>query len=1173
MTTMSRLSDLIEVRSRFTRSVNLERDFEVEIAQDGYVITSLARSTLQRIAEGLRSPNGTRAWTLTGPYGSGKSAFALYLAGLLSLPNCKLNGPTRSHLQAAEPQLWKELFDPQSPSTLDQCKLLPVLITGSRESVRASVASGFVRTLQKYPTNKALELAKEFQDYLRLPAQQQMDRPLLVLVERVGKEVLASWRATGLLIILDELGKYLEQAALSPATGDLLFLQSLAELADPKRSKTPILFITLLHQSFDRYAERLTALERSEWSKVQGRFEDVAFQESYEQNVRLIANALERKGQGANLLPLATVGNSLAAEAQSLSLRPPGLGESEFTQLLERCSPLHPLVALLLGPLFRKLAQNERSLFAFLSSKEPFGFQDFLHSTGADTKDHPVYTLPQLYDYLSASVGANLYASASGARWAEIETALDRLGASAEESEKSTVKAVGILTMVGNLGLLKPDLNVLAFAVGKSRDEMQTLLRKLCDQSILIYRNFKSSYALWDGSDFDLEAHLQDARDLLGRGETLAELLSQERPIRPLVARRHSTQFGLLRYFNVQYWDLESVPENPDIELGDADGLLVLLLGGRPDEEKTDRLLKNLAPNNRILLGIPEATRILQGYLLDLKCLRHVLQTRPELAGDAVARREIRTRIQDTQQALQAQMDSLLDQVTADGHWYHVGQPIAVISRRNLTEQLSTICDRVYPQTPTIRNEMVYRRVLTSACSAARNSLIGAMLQRGFQALLGIEGHPLERSLYDALLAGPGIHREEDGIWGFHPPRPGHPDRIDGIWAAFWLRLEVSEMTRTSVDELFESVRVAPYGVKDGPLPILLCAFLLAHDSELAMYEEGAFVPQMTTAHYERLVRTPARFQIQRYRVEGARGQVFARLAAAYSGKPQEERLLTLVKPMFALVGNLVPYAKVTKNLPDPTAIEVRRALLDATDPVRLLFETLPIAVGQKPFGSDETDGSDPQVFVQVLQQRLRELQNAYPSLLKRVETNLFDALGTKARGESARDELVNRSRNLLKMQLDESVLGVLVRMSDDKVDHQPWIESMATVLSNKPPKHWVDKDEGAFLTSLREFQRRFRQLEALSLELGTDVDSGGAYCLGIVAPGQAPREQVVRLKNGEEKEFEALKQALMERCSAPGTRLSREGKLMALAEVALRLFDQERVIGEQLGLGLEGET
>ncbi len=1154
------LSDVIQVRSRFTRSVNLERDFLSEIAQEGYVITSLSRSTILRIAEGLRLKGGTRAWTLTGPYGSGKSAFALYIAGLFAQSG-PLRLATHRHLKSNDPELWKELFDQRRLTCIEPCSLLPVLVTGSRESVRSSVGSALLRMLDGRRSQEATELTNQLRDYLALPAEQQQDRTLLELIERLCQQIVPQSEATGLLIVLDELGKYLEHAALTPANGDLLFLQSLAELA--QRSPIPILFVTLLHQSFDRYAERLTALERSEWSKVQGRFEDVAFQESYEQNVRLIANALHRDADIHDFSSMESHASQLGVKAQELGLRPPGLGETEFSTLLADCAPLHPLVALLLGPLFRKLAQNERSLFAFLSSKEPEGFQDFLRSTSADDEQSHTYNLDRLYDYLAASFGSNLYATSAGGRWAEIETALDRLGSASPEIEKTIVKCVGILSLVGNLGVLKPDQSVLSFATSIELDVLNEILRKLCEQSVLIFRNFKASYALWEGSDFDLEARLQDARDNFGRGESLADLLEQERPIRPLVARKHSAQYGVLRYFGVSYWDIENLGSELSLDCGEADGKLVLLIGGRSGEDKTDRLLETLQSQPQVLLGIPEATRVLHGYLQDLRALRNVLQTCPELAGDAVARREIRARIQDTQQSLRAQMDSLLDQVTARGQWYYLGELVSVNSRRNLTEKLSEICSKVYYRTPVIRNEMVHRRMLSSACSAARNSLIEAMLQRASQPNLGIVGHPLEKSLYDSLLSGPGIHREDEGVWGFHAPNPEHPDRIQGLWNAFWSKLEVSELTRTSVDDLFGCVRLAPYGVKDGPLPILLCAFLLAHDMELAMYEDGAFVPQMTMSHYERLVRNPGRFHIQRYRVDGARSQVFASLAAAYTGRPKQDRLLTLVRPIFQVVSSLVGYAKVTRTVSEE-ACEVRRAVLDATDPIKLLFESLPQALGQNPLGNEVDQDEQAQQYVQTLQLKLRELQNAYPNLLRRLEDAMFQALGTKSRGEAARTEVVSRVRHLMKLQLEDSVLGVLVRLSDDKVDHQPWVESFATVLASKPPKHWVDKDEQVFGTSLLEFQRRFRQLEALSLELGHSGRTEGAYCLSILVPGKSPQEQVVVLLEEQKKDVQALKSAILQQYNAGGNRISRETMLVALAEAALQLLELEPATPQQ---------
>jgi hypothetical protein len=78
-----RILDLFDIKSRFLRSVQLERDFRDPAALVGYVRTDFVQESCDRIAEGLRPESGRRAWRITGDYGSGKSSFALLLANAL----------------------------------------------------------------------------------------------------------------------------------------------------------------------------------------------------------------------------------------------------------------------------------------------------------------------------------------------------------------------------------------------------------------------------------------------------------------------------------------------------------------------------------------------------------------------------------------------------------------------------------------------------------------------------------------------------------------------------------------------------------------------------------------------------------------------------------------------------------------------------------------------------------------------------------------------------------------------------------------------------------------------------------------------------------------------------------------------------------------------------------
>ena len=78
------MRDFVEVKRRFHRSVRLNRDWEERGDLGDYLFTPTARELATRMMSALEEPGGLRACSVTGPYGSGKSAFALFLTDLLA---------------------------------------------------------------------------------------------------------------------------------------------------------------------------------------------------------------------------------------------------------------------------------------------------------------------------------------------------------------------------------------------------------------------------------------------------------------------------------------------------------------------------------------------------------------------------------------------------------------------------------------------------------------------------------------------------------------------------------------------------------------------------------------------------------------------------------------------------------------------------------------------------------------------------------------------------------------------------------------------------------------------------------------------------------------------------------------------------------------------------------
>ena len=1188
------LSELFHVASRFHRSVHLERDFYTGNALEGYVLTVTAREILQRVITALEDESTSKAWSLTGPYGSGKSAFALFTAKLLGNPESSITQAAWTLLKHADEPLWHQFIGLDLHKVRGFC---PVLISGERAPITLALLRGLERGLTAFSTSlvRSGEIHRASFHTILSDIQKRLEAAangipphtseITDLFESATHQI-GTEGGAGLLLVVDELGKFLEYATQDSAHGDLFVLQSLAEFA-ARSDQTPFLMLTILHQAFEQYAQRLATSQREEWAKVQGRFEDVAFVEPTEQVLRLIGDAIEKTS---------AIEKPNLSVAVNLELKPRQLDTSEFMSLLENCLPLHPTVALIVSALFRRFAQNERSLFALLNSSEPHGLQDFLDNQTYDGRALPTFTLSNLYDYIHTALGSRLYTSSNGTKWAEIESAIERLPNPSPMTVK-LIKTIGLLGIVGEGSVnLKASKALLHYALDDGTETFQnevdepvesfeSALAMLEQRSIAIYRRYNDAYALWEGSDIDIEARLREAAAHLDPNLRLPTTLSTLMQPQPLIARRHLFLTGTLRYFAVRYTDLEGF----DTDLMPSDEVDGLVLYTLPTSElEAEQFVKkateaSVADREEVLIAIPQSIGFLRDAVLELWCLGWIEENTPGLAGDGTARRELRSRRTEAEREISDQLTSLFGGNIASPQvgvgpaptrkgdtggclWYHNGQQTPITSRRGLNAYLSTICDAVYHATPILRNELINRRQISSQAAAARKKLIAGMLD--FQQLekLGINGYPPEMSIYLSLLFDTGIHRHVSGVWGFHPPNTDDKNRFSPTWSEIEKFLGECEERRRSVDKLYKQLEQPPFGLRRGPMPILLCAVLLHYASEIALYEDGSFVADISMPVFERLIRSPEKFEIKRFRMEGIRAEVFEQFTGMISkpvsvmGSPSN--LLVIVRPIISFIHKLPRYTMLTQELSD-AAIALRKAINDAREPDALLFEQLPQALGFDAFGPlTETDSKTVDAFFNTLRGTLSELNRAYDDLLSFIEGMLVSAFSLQSNGNRPHTELIKRARPLLNWTIDTKLKVFLIRVCDEGLDFKGWLEAIGTYIANKPPASWNDSDKAHFEMNLSELARKFHRFEVLSFERQQQsekpADSAGEVIrVGITTLSSTEQERVVTVSPTIEEQVDNIEGGFEEVFKRFGVDGDANLRLAILARLSQKLMEQ----------------
>jgi len=1087
------LSQLVTVRGRFHRSVSLTRDWKGARDLSEYIVTPAVRSVAEQILDELPRERGIRAWSLTGPYGTGKSAFGLFLADVLASER-----PAHEEGRAL-----REEYLSNTPH------MLPVLVGAERGPFLPALLEALAGELRSV----SRPLAEAARNLLRRD-EISGDAAAELLVEAARKA--ASRGRGGIAIVVDELGKFLEFAAANPTRGDVYVLQQLAEAA--ARSEVPILFITILHTGFADYLAHGDEVRRAEWQKVQGRFRDIPFQLPSDQLLTLVGHALETKlSDGIDR----AYRRQLEGILRSEDLRP-AVGRDGLSDLLAACLPLHPLTSLVLWPLFRsKVAQNERSLFAFLTSHEPHGFQEFLRRTEASSRSAPLYGLPELYDYVTSSLGLAAFSGSDSRRWALIDHGLHRIPASAPPVAAEIVKTVGLLAQYGLSVGLRPTRPLLQQILG-DRPHFADALALLEKESIVVYRRHSAAYGLWEGSDLDLDEIFAEARSRLSR-DALADRLDRVLDLSPAVARAHYIKTGTLRFFesritSAQPARIEKLLQEPN----QADGRILFVVEAGEDRARSGQeLARMLASEATALVAVPRVGRDLLDALDEWECWRWVRDHVRELEGDPVARQEVQARLEGARQTLERIAGAIfglrghvLDPSLSD--WFHRGRARRPKSPRGFQELLSATCEGIFGQAPPLHNELLNRHNLSSAAAKARRNLLERMVESQHLPNLGITGFPPELSMYKALLEEGGFHGGRGRARRLRPP-------VSEGWKPVWKAIEAflgdAVAGRRPVRDLIALLKAPPFGLRDGPIPVLLGVILVVKGHELALYEDGVFVPEVSIEVLERLTRRPETFELQSYRLSESERRVLTALARLVQAEPNEDALLAVVKALVRLAASLPPYAKQTRRL-DPRTCAVRDRLLQATDPKALLFSELPAAMG---IDLDGKRGAE--AYGRALRKCTAELSHAYLGLLDAIEEAICSSFGIAQHGTEARALLRERAARLVPYAADPR-LQVFVREAA-REDNRDWREVLGRAANDgKPPSHWRDEDATALRVKLQALAGEFDRLEELVSEQET-TPATRIVSIGLLERGVAERRAVVSCPAEEDDRVTALGESL----------------------------------------------
>ncbi|MFV7770144.1 hypothetical protein [Shewanella marisflavi] len=903
------------IAARHQRSTRIDSDLNADFFS-GLVYHGTAQASLETLFRQY-GQTGQSAYTLTGAYGSGKSTVALLMAGLLHADvdiRCSalnaINNDTKVLLEenASYNSGW-----------------LQIRSVGGVSGPVESFWNATLRALEEHPRTCNIGVLNKYSK---------------ACVES-DSELISSWKALfkdvapyvdGVLIIADEMGKSLEYV--NRSGGDLHLFQDIAE--ELSRIDTPVIFLGLLHQAFSEYAKERGVRLQDEWAKIQGRYSDILYNVSTDETVALISNSIK------TTLPQSS-GDELVKRVLT-ALEDKQQRKEMLLSRLEQCIPLHPLTALLLGPIAkRRFSQNERSTFSFLNSHEQFSFQLFLQQTSDQSAR---YDLSHLWDYLEANMEHAILGSPDGHGWA---TAADAIRKALKQDFSpqciQLLKAISLITLFGKPANLTATETILLTATEiTEQEQLKASLQQLKEASCIVFRKYLSSWVVFEGSDLDIAGLVEEKVEQLHNSHEAIDRINFSSQV---IAKGHYHEFGTLRWasqtvaMQLSHIDIATLISSRN---GEFANFLLLL------KEESEEQMLELTQNDKSLMiaCAPNASEIInlsnEKYALDL--IKSDKTTGAALTHDKVAREEHRARTFNAQSALEAALTTAFN----NARWIYEGK---VYDVKTMSEIATLAAGRIFYKTPKILNELVNRNKLSGTAVSALKKLLEAMLEREDAENLGIEGFPPEKSMYISCLKNTYIHSANEEPHWFRENL--EDSNLDATFSAAEQLLRQNQGDELDLSKIARLWASAPFGLTKGVIPIFLLSFLKSLGKEIAYYEKDisgdfAFIAEPDLDYVHKLIKSPGDLAVKYIvlaKEEREWLQHLAVFAATETNRVVSNNILSVATPLVTTMHNLPQWVKNAHHLVphnderNRIYLRVRDLFLQANDPHTLLIKDL----------------------------------------------------------------------------------------------------------------------------------------------------------------------------------------------------------------------------------------
>ena len=829
------------INKNFQSSINLELDFNNELKIQEYIPTTDICDVLKKYVRSFLGKNKDRSTTLVGPYGKGKSFLLLIVSYIVSknkdsetwinlvnkikcvdeelyeliielkekkislLPviiNSNYNNITQSFLLALNDALKTENLESIIPTTVYSVCLELLEKWSSVDAVKDGIIEKCIlvnkitldelrRGLLEYSPKAYKQFEKLYNCInIGLNFNPLISNDVVKTYSDVSNE-LSKNGFSGIFIIFDEFSKFIESTS-EDLSRDLKLVQDMAEMCNRSAKNSQVHLCCVAHKSLSLYK----GPKIDSFKTVEGRFTEVRFNRSIEENYQIISSAILKTKDGLK------IANDFVLNNQNFYNEIKKLNLFDDEKIFRDIFPLNPLTTYSLIQLSELVAQNERTLFTFISDTDDNSFNYFINNDGSEQ----IFNVDKIYDYFSILLQKEETNYIRNI-WYRCESILAKIN---EGSYKKIIKCLAIILMINDFDKLAPTFETISLSAHVPLENTREIIENLISKHYLRKNILNNTISFALSNTKHIDEKIEILKKTKFKNINLSSYLNLVNKKRYVIPRKYNEERKITRFFKCVFLD-----ENEFFALNNfeqifnenfCDGLIIKIISKDNISEKIIAKI-NIIDDSRVIVMNSKFKNLslLKEELTRYACLKEI-EREPNI--DEITKEELVLLIEETN----SDIDLLLNEILANNKLYN-----NKYNEENLSLMSSMILEDYFCKEPIFNNELVNKKNVSSQYQKAVNNVIDWLLN-GKKNFDYSETSP-ENSVKTSVL-----------------DKNANDIKFRDIIEIIKKRILSSKGTKIATNEIYSLLASSPYGIRDGVIPIVVAAAISELSDNVILY-------------------------------------------------------------------------------------------------------------------------------------------------------------------------------------------------------------------------------------------------------------------------------------------------------------------------------------------------